>query len=560
MLIEDYIAQITGQEICGKAAKMALEKTAHLIKARSAAYAATFCIFSSRLTEAIGVAAGVQSIIPGKGHIVHQILALALPQTLHENLRNIIGGEIERIPYREYINQAEQTLKETSIPPIQTANVNTIQRSKDEATDMLKHAINFISDASHKIKLDLTQARTYTEVHLMSYRYHMWGVADAIIEDKTNRKALIIEWKTTQEDDQLRTPSSWEEAQAIIYSLLESERLNYKDPAYPLLNGRIIPAIIRPRGRVPIYSRSPMYNTTQRESLTKEEINKIILAAEHLTLLLTDIGSLVGRNYKEICKYTSSYSGRRYEVFRKVPENLPKGNPRKKPLSWKCNMCSLREECLFYIQKYEEPEEIDRLAWRTRYAIYKIRENALQPLKELRDLIIEGADIERIAENLRVLQSGNRVDFFDLVEPYREGFILKRKVRKREEEEQRIITVREGSPVILFASECDVEDPLMRLSLHCRVDDVNVEDKNIIRVEVGAPTAVSKLSIKIFENYLRNYPEIVEGIIAVETNIDLTQLELKAVDAYQRGTKRISKIDENQEKEAFSLVFGDISF
>ena len=53
---------------------------------------------------------------------------------------------------------------------------------------------------------------------------------------------------------------------------------------------------------------------------------------------------------------------------------------------------------------------------------------------------------------------------------------------------------------------------------------------------------------------------LVEGIIAVETNIDLTQLELKAVDAYQRGTKRISKIDKNQEKEAFSIVFGDISF
>ena len=560
MLIEDYITRITGQEVCGKAAKMALEKTAHLIKARSAAYAATFCIFSSRLTEAIGVAAGVQSIIPGKGHIVHQLLALALPQTLHENLRDVIRGEIEGIPYREYINQAERTLKESSIPPIQTANVNTIQKSKDEATDMLKHAINFISDASHKIKLDLTQARTYTEIHLMSYRYHIWGVADAIIEDKINRKALVIEWKTTREDDQLRTPSSWEEAQAVIYSLLESERLNYEDPAYPLLNGRIIPAIIRPRGKIPIYSRSPTYNTTQRENLTKEEIDKIILAAEHLTLLLTDVGALVGRNYREICKYTSSFSGRRYEAFRKVPEELPKGNPKKEPLSWKCNMCNLREECLFYIQKYEEPEEIDRLAWKTRYAIYKIRENALQPLKELRDLIIEGADIERIAEDLRTLQSGNRVDFFDLIEPHREGFILKRRVRRREEEEQRIITVREGKPVILFVSERDVKDPLMRLSLHCRVDSVDIEDRNIIRVEVGAPTAVSKLSIKIFENYLRNYSEIVEGIIAVETNIDLTQLELKAVDAYQRGTKRISKIDKNQEREAFSLVFGDISF
>ena len=560
MLIEDYITRITGQEVCGKAAKMALEKTAHLIKARSAAYAATFCIFSSRLTEAIGVAAGVQSIIPGKGHIVHQLLALALPQTLHENLRDVIRGEIEGIPYREYINQAERTLKESSIPPIQTANVNTIQKSKDEATDMLKHAINFISDASHKIKLDLTQARTYTEIHLMSYRYHIWGVADAIIEDKINRKALVIEWKTTREDDQLRTPSSWEEAQAVIYSLLESERLNYEDPAYPLLNGRIIPAIIRPRGKIPIYSRSPTYNTTQRENLTKEEIDKIILAAEHLTLLLTDVGALVGRNYREICKYTSSFSGRRYEAFRKVPEELPKGNPKKEPLSWKCNMCNLREECLFYIQKYEEPEEIDRLAWKTRYAIYKIRENALQPLKELRDLIIEGADIERIAEDLRTLQSGNRVDFFDLIEPHREGFILKRRVRRREEEEQRIITVREGKPVILFVSEWDVKDPLMRLSLHCRVDSVDIEDRNIIRVEVGAPTAVSKLSIKIFENYLRNYSEIVEGIIAVETNIDLTQLELKAVDAYQRGTKRISKIDKNQEKEAFSIVFGDISF
>ena len=559
MLIEDYITRITGQRVCGRAAEMALEKTAHLIKARSVAYAATFCIFSSRLTETIGVATGVRSIIPGKGHIVHQLLALALPEALHENLHSIVRNEIEEIPYREYINRAERTLKESSIPPIQTANVSIIQRSKDEATNMLKHAIKFVSNISHKIKLDLLQAKTYTELHLMSYRYHIWGVADAIVEDKTNRKALIIEWKTTREADQLRTPSSWEEAQAIIYSILEGERLNYEDPSYPLLNGRIVPAIIRPRGKIPIYSRSPIYNTTQRESLSKEEIDRIILAAEHLTLLLTDVGALVGRNYRELCKYTSSYSGRRYEAFRKVPESLPKGNPKREPLSWKCNMCNLRQECLFYIQKYEEPEEIDRLAWRTRYAIYKIRENALQPLKELRDLMTQGADIKRITRDLRTLQSGNRVDFFDFIEPYREGFILKRRTRKTEEEEQRIITVREGRPVILFVSEWDVKDPLMRLSLHCRVDNVDIEDRNIVKVEVGAPTAVSKLSIKIFENYLRNYPGIAKGIVVVETNIDLTQLELKAVDAYQRGTKRISKIDKNQEKEAFSLVFGDIS-
>ncbi|RLI79707.1 hypothetical protein DRP04_08885, partial [Archaeoglobales archaeon] len=388
---------------------------------------------------------------------------------------------------------------------------------------------------------------------------HIWGVLDALIEDHINQRAIVIDWKTGEVDraSQITNPDL---AQVCAYALLEADRLGFEDPRLPVIQGKIVPIIVRPRGKIAVSSISPVYQTVSRRIEIEEVLDNIILAAEHLTLIMSNVRKHAGKTFDRICRYRTSRG--RASAFTRTPDRLPRGNPNNN--RFPCTICPLVDECLFYIATFEDPTELDRLAWRSRYATYSIRENALTPYKEIHDNIgLYSFDAESFEQGeLFMLESGNRIDLFKDAEVLEDSILVKRPIREREEREDRIITLREGRPAALFFHEPHVQSPVLRLSFIGRVDEVTDEGDDVW-VTVGAPNIPSRLQPILFRFYLEKWGELSGEIIAVETNVDLTQMELRAIDAFQRGTRRRmnerSELGEDLERlkqEALDVLFG----
>ncbi len=565
MHIEEYIEKITNCVQCGRAATEALRKTSHLIKARSIAYGASFCIFAARLAEAMGARGFFQSILPGKGSLVHQILALAFPSIVCNNWQRILSGKISRQNVLTSIKNAIKTLEQKGIPSMEEANEETISAAVSDATVMLGDAINLLRQIAPRLGMkNHSHVNVYSEIQLMSYRLHIWGVLDALIENPESKTAIIIEWKTSAGDE---TPTiyQWEIAQVHAYALLEADRLGYDDLKAPILTGKIVPVIIRPKGRTRCYSLSPIFKSSNRGIDLNDLLRKIILTAEHLTLTISNIRSFVDPNIRTLCKVKINLPNgktKTVEAFRRIPDDLPRGNPRKEYLTWPCRACSLIEECRFY-SSFEDRDFIDKIAWRTRYAIYNYRENALKPYKELHRITSEWNVNPNLLKERRLhtlQESGNRIDIFDKAAILDEQIILTRRIRDEEANQYRPLTVRTGRPVLVIFNESHIKDILLRLSFFGRVDEISFETY-LLKVSIGPTNQASKLQLEILKNYATAHPEVTNCIVAVEGNVDLTQLELRAVDAYQRATKKAKELkknkkitDENELRELIDLA------
>ncbi len=553
MLIEHHIEEHTGLKVCADAASEMLEKTSHLVRARSVAYGAGYCIFAARLAETMGAVVDLISTIPGKGILVHEILSVALPLIFYgdpEYRKYLFEGHITSDTAMYFVEKACEKLRDAGI--IQYSSIESerlpddaIERAKNEAAKMLHVLSAHMPMVTKTLGWDPERTRLYTELMLHSYRFHIVGTIDAIIEDPVMRKALVIEWKTG------RTPQNWEIYQTYVYALLEAERLGYHDPVRAVGSEEyVIPVVIRPEGQIRFYCLAESMRTTSRRMNVNEILDKIILASEHLTLTITNPRKHVGRNQEEICKITSE-AGRRVSAFRYTPKNLPRSNP-KTNKGYPCNTCSYRDACLFYMVSSERSEYIDRLAWRSRFAIYDARENALKPLKEIydlfKDLSFERADemLNNILERLdyKLKESGNRVDVYEkaLIDINSYSIVLERRIRGEEAstEPYRLKTVREGKPVLVIFRDAYITNPLMRLSFHGRVEEIKVEGGRV-KLCVTAPNMASRIPIIVYSIIARRDPSVFRETIVIETNVDLTQLELQAVDAFQRSTRSLIK-------------------
>ncbi|RLE74000.1 MAG: hypothetical protein DRJ56_08275, partial [Thermoprotei archaeon] len=310
-MIEEHVSEITGLRKCGEWAREALSRTSHLVKARSVAYAASFCVYAARLAEAMGVTGFWHSMLPGKGSIVHKLLAIAFPLMILENRDRLAEGSwhsLLRDP-TDYVREAEERLDDAGIPVRGEADWRVVDAARKDAAAMLKHAARFVSEASKCIGLDLAGARVYSEMQLMSYRLHVWGVLDALVEDPYGRRALVIEWKSGADSRRAPRICEWELAQVNVYALMEADRLGYEDPREAVLAGRVVPAVIRPKGDITVYSVSPAYRTCSRSVDLKNLLDRIVLAAEHLTLIVCNVRRLVGEEADRLCK-VRGYRGR----------------------------------------------------------------------------------------------------------------------------------------------------------------------------------------------------------------------------------------------------------
>ena len=144
---------------------------------------------------------------------------------------------------------------------------------------------------------------------------------------------------------------------------------------------------------------------------------------------------------------------------------------------------------------------------------------------------------------------------------------MTRSPTKKEIDEERIVSVRAGKPVAVFFSERNIPDILLRLNFTGRADDVSIDDEGRIAVTIGPTNIPSKLHPLILQRTLARWEDLSISPAVLETNVDLTQIELRAIDAFQRGTKRIDEMErmigdvktESSEDDELALLFGAIT-
>lgn len=113
------------------------------------------------------------------------------------------------------------------------------------------------------------------------------------------------------------------------------------------------------------------------------------------------------------------------------------------------------------------------------------------------------------------------------------------------------MTVREGKPVTVFLR--DVDEVVFSSNFTGVVDHVDF-GRGVVRVRVSFEGRFSKMSFFIARDLLSAEPELGRGVVAVEGNVDLTHIELMAIDAFQRSVKRdwkefLNDVDEDMAKK-----------
>ena len=591
MIIEKYVQHMVEKygrreaaSHCAKIAGDILEATSHLVKVSSVARGAAVCVFIARLIEVMGVRGLHRSILPGKGVVAHQLLAVAFPRILRDVVSTGASGRegVARIAEAR-VREARDVLDRGDA--LYSSRADVVEQAVEDATLMAVNAVEFLLRNANVFGVELERARVYTELSLMSYRLHLWGVADAIVEDPESRSAVIIEWKSERREDE-KTPRVGPEdsLQAYGYALLEADRLGYEDVFEPILEGRIGAVVIRPvapGGRaLPYYAVYPSGICTSRSCWSQDKLRTslelIILLAEHLALVMASkrrVSQVLQTNW-DIIEATCSIwtkSGQQRPVFNRIPEHpaLQMYNPLRRGNQWPCGSCPYREACIYYVFTSTEPEfvQLRKEAWRTRYAVMEMRENALQPYKEVRKLILSHGNYNWIKGHVktRILSDGNRVDLFDEAIVDEAGVTLKRVITRFERSAGVIVTLREGKPAVVYFNEPHVADPLLRLNFYgvvaeSRYDET--EDRIVVRIEPVSPP--SRVYLPRLMDLQAENPDLFRNVLAFEVNVELTHLELLALDAYERGTYRaLTKFDKEELSEAeqtLALIFGGLDW
>lgn len=382
----------------------AIARTSHVVKATTVAWGAGFCIYAARLIAAIGAKKVISENIPGKGSDIHKVLSVASLELLDRWKR---GKELNEHIIKEIITN-------TIIELDDLVGIKKDEKERKETEDkvfrMLKNLFNIVPRALQKLEIEFqqyTNLRFYTELELVDYKLHIWGVPDLIIEDPTTRKAIVIEWKSDEE-----TPREIEKYQVYIYSMLEAIRLGYGVTFRDLINAiapdnieetKVLPLIIRPNHA---YSDHPLFPISGSSSAKpvdiqtlRERLKKILITSTYLTLLLMDIDSLLygAKKHrdesvittKERCSTKHIGLNTNIYIFRMTPAMLfsHSGNPKSQD-RYPCKVCPFSNansklgECSFYFGSFEK-DKLDKLMWLYRFKVYRERDRDLIMYKAL---------------------------------------------------------------------------------------------------------------------------------------------------------------------------------
>jgi len=534
-VVKELLEGLSNPVGCRNRVEQALRLTSHLVKAVSVARAVGRCPFEARLVEVMGASdlAASTSVFPGKGEEVHQVLALAVPRLFHDYLTQLdFVGALGAVG--DYVSDAFEELREWRVPPVSEADSTRGEVVKKTAEFMATKFVELVRDLNRRGVLDPTRARVRAELELFDYKMHVRGIADLVLEEVGAGRAVVVEWKTSK--GRGGAPGLEEVVQGYVYAVAVAHRLGYDNGVRAVLECKVFPVIIRDSGRINPYSVSKCYKMAEKKVDEAKLLHEIQLAATHLVLSLVDFRK-VDRSWnmdKELSLCGVVIDGRRKSAIRRVPKALlERGYPLNPNTNQKfpCGYCSLNEACRFYLFSKREPEEVDRLAWRARYRVFGQRENAFLPLWYL---AVEG-------ESRGVVEGGARVDIFEELR-FPEGSVLGVELVRRVTYEDRgrgvPLTVREGKPVFLFLR--DVEEPIYRVNFSGNVGRVEADD-DYVRVRVNFENRFSRVSYFLLRDLIEREPDLKFNVLAVEGNVDLTHIELMAIDAFQRATKVLAK-------------------
>ncbi|MEM0348077.1 MAG: PD-(D/E)XK nuclease family protein [Zestosphaera sp.] len=556
-----------------------LSKTAHVPTVTSVAIGAALCSFKARLIEAIG-AIKKQHVhvfkdrIMGEGSDIHRVLALASLLYFKEghSIPKSVKKSIEELgSQREFIkNQGDHLLK--------------------EAIKLLEYLINQLPSWTKLLGVELKNLNPIVEQTLIDYEVRLRGIPDLILEDCKNRKAIVIEWKTGGS----RTPYNYEIAQVLAYAILEARRLGYPpeelervilghlDDDGSVRDFSILPVIIRPTYQGEIYphpSLAPPNKVRKRYDEMKNLIQRILIEADHLTVLLTNQKELTGKDPEDL-RVTLLDKGIDVNVLRYTPHILKRGVP-KEQKTWPCAnkkgkvICEYNDACRFYFGEFGKKEDYERILWGLRFEALGKREEMLAVYRGLHEFFRYNLFIKKlqVEEVLKKLQEGNGIiveldvspkvnlstrydgksicreilvlrgskELFrgglDVIESVnvdvdRGIIIASRKVHEYEKKTKygflpRLI--REGAPVML--SFMDSWSPLLSTNIFGRVDSVNIRGEDI-EYELGFPSRLLELQRCVFAHYIRN--DLIGKYLLAEVNVDLTRADLESIDAIHR--------------------------
>jgi len=267
-------------EACLHNLEEALRKSTHVARARSVAFLVGFCRYFGRLVESYGVSPYYVAVTPGKGTLVHKILALASLHLFNEvnDIVNVSPSTIERA-----VNSAIDELAEADIYLWLTAlrkyreheaNYTYVQRAilgsnieswekkleaaKRDAVDMLDNLRKLLA---HLKSIDyIKPERLYplAEMQIVDYDLKVIGTPDLILESDSEDPSIVVEWKTFKDPERTGGLDNVSHIQSWIYALMEARRLGYGDgygeePLRELAealnpdNPIVVPAVVTPK-------------------------------------------------------------------------------------------------------------------------------------------------------------------------------------------------------------------------------------------------------------------------------------------------------------------------
>lgn len=560
--------------------KQLLEKTGHIPIVTNVSRGAGFCCYYARLSEAIGVKklwGHLTDRIAGKGNDVHKIMGMASLQFFgykkaSDSISDLVDDVTTELRRKNQLRQADA----------------------DDVKNISKLLFtNLLDDLERMVQItgmDLASAFPVVEQQFMDYDLHMRGTPDLILEDSKNQKAIVVDWKTDKE-----TPAEYENAQVTAYALMEGRRLGMsKKEAVEAVLGHpvrdasnrmtsikdisILPVIVRPTQRASLRPHPILFaelnELESRYNAFKNLTYDICVEAQHLSLLLTDQLQLTGVNRDET-KVEMIIRGKsqRVNILRYTPRQLRRGNPSVQD-RWPCRshtgaqFCNLLQSCRYYFgRSFGEQDEYETALWTLRFKTFNINERNLILYRAIFDTFeyyekkyiiekLEGGEGIRVTighapmfdQNIKMRIEAKRdkysgifrIDVLDKLEPERDGLLGTRDVREFEKKSRRYRVVNEGKPVLL--TPVDAGSPLLSLGVFARVDEIDPEE-NRIRYHFRAPSKILTYQSMLFQEYIKLNPELGHNVMMFETNVDLTQMELNAIDALQRALQDADPTD-----------------
>ncbi len=562
----DFIRDNAGENrnLCVEVAEQILNRTGHIPIVSNIARGAGYCSYYARLSEAVGVKKLWDHVVDrfsGKGSDTHRILGLASLYLFVDE------------PAADRIEQCVDRAVETARPLLRD------ERSVDRALiiSMMMNLMQNLDRLLQTIESSIQNMVPIIEQQFMDYNFHMRGIPDLILEDRKNQKAIVVDWKTGRE-----SPSQYESAQVICYSLMEAKRLAYNREESlnavlgnlnenQIRNVRVLPVIIRPpmlRGILPPHPvlRDDADNLRESYEQFRKIVYDVCIEAEHLTILITNQIKLTGVS-PSLCEVDVPFHDgmvRRLNITRQTPRQLRHGDPQHQN-RYPCvgrngaPFCNLIRSCNFYFGEFGEQNNYDRIMWKLRFGIFDNKEKDLLTYRALHE-IFSHYPKEAIAEALRrgegikitlgqvpffdsslksrmLVSRGSdssnfRVDVLDRIDPDpADDYALLgvRTTREYENDLDRFTVINEGKPVLV--TSVDANNPLLSINAFGRIDDIEILNDQQLVYRIGTPSKVLNYQMILFREYLRLKAGLNRNVFVFETNVDLTQMELNSIDA-----------------------------